>query len=206
MNDNPFFDQPEGKKRNWFTFTLQSVVILISICIILYLFVITPNQITGPSMEPNFYSSQLVLTNRITQWIGSTPFGKSINLDYKVGDVVVFQKPGNNEFVKRIVALPGDRVAIREGYVYVNNLKMLEEYLPPALYTRGGDFVINNGESVVVPEGHYFCLGDNRPVSNDSRYESIGFVNREWVKGKVIIKFWPLDSFGLVSTGEYQLI
>lgn len=206
MSDNPFFEQPLPEKRNWTVLILQAIVILISLAIVVYLFVITPNQVNGPSMEPNLYTGQLVFTNRLTSWIGDTPVGKTLGLDYKRGDIIVFQRPGGTEFIKRIIGVPGDRIAIREGYVHVNGKKLLEEYLPPALYTKGGDLVLNNGEGVVIPEGHYFALGDNRTVSNDSRFQSIGFVRREWIKGKVIARFWPLDAFSLIPTGEYQLI
>jgi signal peptidase I len=205
MNDNPFFEKPEPLKKNWFIFILQAIVIMASIIIILYLFIITPNQVRGPSMEKNFFTGEILLSNRLTQWIGSTPFGKSIGIDYKRGDVVVLQKPGFEEFVKRIIGLPGDRVAIRDGYVFINGKKLQENYLGPSIYTGGGDFIEDGGESKIVPEGYYYVMGDNRGVSNDSRYSEIGFIDRNWLKGKVIIRFFPFDKFGLIPTGGYTL-
>ncbi len=205
QNDNPFFEKPTSAPKNWYIIFLQTVVVLTAISIVLYLFVITPSQVDGPSMEPNFFTGQLLLTNRLSEWIGNSDFGKSLGFDYKRGDVITFQKPGLSEFVKRIVGLPGDRVSIREGYVYINGQKLVENYLPPALFTRGGDFLLDGGESMVVPEGYYFCMGDNRPVSNDSRYEDVGFVDRNWIKGRVILRFWPLDTFSIITTGDYKL-
>lgn len=204
-NSNPFFEKPVKPKKNWFIIILQTLVVFTAVSIILYLFVITPNEVDGPSMEPNFHTHELLLSNRLTQWIGNSSIGSTLGFDYKRGDVVIFQKPGLKEFVKRIVALPGDTVAVREGYLYINGEKLVEEYLPPAVFTRGGDFLQEGGQAITVPAGHYFCVGDNRPVSNDSRYADVGFINRQWMKGRVILRIFPLDKFGIITTGEYEL-
>jgi len=183
---------------------LQSLVIAICIAVVLYLFIVTPNQIQGNSMIPNFYEGDIILTNKLSNWLGDTEFGKSIGLNYKRGDVIVYQKPGLSDHVKRIIAVPGDRVAVRDGFVYINNKKLVEEYLPPATFTRGATFIEEEGESKVVPEGTFFVMGDNRNDSLDSRYNEIGFVDKNWVKGKVILIYWPINRFGIVNTGEFQ--
>jgi len=206
MNKNPFFDPTLKKKPNIFIAILQILVVFTALVILLYLFVITPSQVDGPSMEPNFYTGELLLTNRLVQWFGITPIGKSIGMDYVRGDVVTFQKPGYKEFVKRIIGVPGDFVAIRDGYIYVNNSKLQEDYLPPALYTSGGDYLVEGGESALVEEGFYIAIGDNRPVSNDSRFQSISQVDRKWIKGRVILRFFPFEKFSIIPTGKYELI
>lgn len=205
MDNNPFFDPEPKAKRNVFVSILQSLVIFTAIAILLYLFIITPNQVDGPSMEPNFHTGELLLTNRLVQWLGNSELGESLGINYKRGDVIIFQKPGYAEFVKRIIGLPGDRVSIRDGFVYVNNQRLNEEYLPPALYTNGGDFIFDGGQSILVEEGTYIAMGDNRPVSNDSRYSTIGLVDRSWIKGRVILRFFPFDVFSIIPTGEYTL-
>ncbi len=205
MNNNPFFDPEPKKKPSIFINILQVLVVFTAIVILLYLFIITPSQVDGPSMQPNFYTGELLLTNRLVQWLGATDFGKSVGMDYHRGDVVTFQKPGYKEFVKRIIGVAGDHVAIRDGYIYINNQKLTEDYLPPALYTNGGDFISEGGESVEVPEGYFICIGDNRPVSNDSRYSAIGLVDRKWIKGRVILRFYPLEKFSVVPTGKFEL-
>jgi len=177
---------------------LQSIVVAVSICIVVYLFIATPNQIDGQSMEPNFSNGEIILTNKITHWFGGTQIGKSLGMDYGRGDVVVFQKPGFNDFIKRIIAIPGDTIAINDGSVYINNIKLKEEYLGENTYTRGGTFVKENTEPVVVPEGNYFVMGDNRSNSHDSRYIDIGFINRDWLKGKVILRYWPIYKLSLI--------
>lgn len=199
-NYNPFFEKPKKQPRNWLVVILQSLVILTSLGIVLYLFVITPNQVDGPSMEKTLINGEIVLTNRLVQWIGQTEIGNALGFDYKKYDIVVFQKPGYSEFVKRIIAIPGERVSIRDGSVYVNNQKIIESYLPPTLYTKGGDLIKEGAESLIVPEDSYFLLGDNRNLSNDSRNSGVGFIKREWIKGRVIFRIWPLSAFGIISS------
>ncbi|MEP7103875.1 MAG: signal peptidase I [Candidatus Dojkabacteria bacterium] len=183
---------------------LQSVVIAIAICIAVYVFIATPNQIDGESMEPNFTNSEIIITNKLTEWLGSSDFGKNAGLDYQRGDVVVFQKPGNEDFIKRIIGIPGDKVAIKDGYVYLNGKKVIESYLQPSTFTRGGNFIEEGAVEREIPVGKYFVLGDNRNNSHDSRFLDIGFINRDWLKGKVILRYWPINKFGIVSQGELQ--
>lgn len=199
MDSNPFFEKEAPQKKNWFIIILQSLVILTSIGIVLYLFVISPNEVDGPSMEPNFYTDQIYFANRVVQWLNGTPVGKATGFSYQRGDVVVLQVPGYPQFIKRIVALPGDKIAISDGSVYINDQLIIEDYLPPALYTRGGDFLEDGGEAKIVPPGSVFVMGDNRPVSYDSRF--LGFIRNDWLKGKVFLRVYPLDVFGLIPTG-----
>lgn len=205
MSDNPFLEEIVKPPSNTFLNILQTLVILFSIAILLYLFVITPNQVDGPSMKDNFLNGELVLTNRLSAWIGDTALGKTLGLNYKRGDVVILQKPGYSEFIKRIIALPGERISIRNGNFYIDGKKLDEEYIPATMQTNGGNFIEDGGEGKTVPEGYYFVSGDNRPVSNDSRFEEIGFIDRKWIKGKVILRFWPLNTFSLITEGSYSL-
>lgn len=202
-NENPFFDSPRKRERHPFLSFLQTIVVATSVFIVLYLFVITPNQVDGPSMLPNFVDGQILFTNKLSQWFGDTSIGKSIGLDYNRGDVIIFQRPGDEKaLIKRVVGLPGDRVAIREGYIYINNQKLIEDYLPPSTYTDGGAFIEDGGESILVEENTVFAVGDNRIVSRDSR--SIGLIKREWIKGKAFVRFYPVSDFSLIRTGSYS--
>lgn len=204
MEQNPFLEKAPKPKRSPLLGILQTLVVATSVFIILYLFVITPNQVDGPSMEPNFQNDQIMFTSKITQWLGDTSIGKSLDLDYKRGDVIVFQLPGSDEaIVKRVIGLPGDRVSIREGYVYINGQKLVESYLPPATFTRGVSFIQDGGEAVEVKDDTFVVLGDNRAVSRDSR--AVGLISRDWLKGKVIFRFWPVDSLSIISTGKWSL-
>ncbi len=200
MDGNPFFEQEAPKPKNWFIIILQSLVILTSVGIVMYLFVISPNQVDGNSMHPNFINGQYYFANRLVQWFNGTPVGKVLGFEYKRGDSVVLQVPGYPLFIKRIVGLPGDTISIAEGRVYINGQIVTEEYLDPALYTNGGDFLEDGGESRTIPQGSYFVMGDNRSVSYDSRF--LGYIRGDWLKGKVFLIVLPLENFSLVPTGS----
>jgi signal peptidase I len=182
---------------------LQTLVISLSICVVIYIFIATPNQIEGESMEPNFFEGEIILTNKLSEWLGPTQVGKQLGLDYNKGDVVVFQKPGYNDYLKRVIGVSGDKISLKDGFVYINGEKLIEGYLPPATFTRGGSFLKENGEEKTVPEGKYFVMGDNRDNSHDSRYSDIGFVDRTWFKGKVILRYWPINKFTVINGVTY---
>lgn len=203
--NNPFFEQPRAEKgqQSLIVDVLQSVVIAFFICIVVYLFIATPNQVSGPSMLENFHNDELLLTNRLVQWFSGTEIGNALGLNYQRGDVVVLQKEGYEPFIKRVIGLPGDTVGIEDGYVYVNNERLEETYLPSNLRTSGGSF-LNNGDEIQVPESYYFVMGDNRGNSTDSRDIRIGLIKREWLIGKVILRYWPINTFSFITTGEIK--
>ncbi len=202
---NPFFQNEAPKKKNSiFLKFLELLVVLSSISVVLYLFVLTPNQVDGPSMDPTFADNQIVLTSKLPQWFGKSSIGNSLNIDYKRGDVIVFQEPGEPKaLIKRVIGVPGDRVSIRDGFFYVNGSKLIENYLEPSVFTRGGSAIQEGGEGITVLPDTYFVAGDNRPVSKDSRV--LGLIKREWFKGKVIFRFWPSSDLAIISRGKWEL-
>ncbi|HEY1456729.1 MAG TPA: signal peptidase I [Candidatus Dormibacteraeota bacterium] len=119
-------------------------------------------------------------------------------IDYRLhapqrGDIIILRPPTDNskDFIKRVIALPGERLLIRDGIVYINGRKLDEPYLPEAWTTLnnwGGD----NG--TVIPANDYFVMGDNRNKSQDSR--SFGPISRDRIDGKAWFRIWPLDHFG----------
>lgn len=133
------------------------IIVFIVLITLVNFFVATVAIVDGISMEPNFHTGQYLIINR---W--QYNFGKPAR-----GDAVVLKFPGDPEkkkYIKRIVGLPGDRVQIQNGGVYINGQRLVEPYIPTYVATTA-DHVIN----YVVPEGEYFVCGDNRPNSNDSR-------------------------------------
>ncbi len=200
---NPFLQQPIVRKRNVLVDILQSVAIAVGLSVFLYLFIITPNEVDGPSMLPNFETGDLLFTSKLHNWLGGTDFGKSIALDYSRGDIVVFQKPGFDDFVKRVIALPGETIQMIDGDLYIDGEKLEEKYQLNNSLRRDGQILVNNGKGVKLESDEFFLMGDNRDVSYDSR--SLGAIKRDWIKGKVLFRFWPLDKFGIVSSGQYTL-
>ncbi len=139
--------------------------------------------VEGTSMEPNFVDGERLLVNKL-KYRYSEP---------QRGDVIVFHAPGFSEkdFIKRVVALPGDTISAEDGQVLIDGRPLEEPWLP---LLGAGSFAPRS-----VPEGHYFVLGDNRPNSNDSRSWDEALPKGRIV-GQVWLSVWPLDTLGLVSS------
>lgn len=205
MNDNPFLDAPVEKKGSRFISILQFVAVLVVILMISWVVLLEQSQVKGVSMLPNFVNDQFLLVNRIPNYLGNSGLASAIGADYQRGDVVVFRKPGFEDFVKRVIGLPGESIQIREGSIFIDGRKLVEEYLPNGLYTNGGTLIVENGNPIVIPPNQYALIGDNRPQSNDSRFVSINFIQREWIKGKVFLRIWPFEDFSFIGQGRYTL-
>jgi signal peptidase I len=117
------------------------------------------------------------------------------------GDVIIFKYSDTQDFIKRVIGLPGDTVMLKDGQLYVNN-KLLDEsdYLEDSVYTNGGEY-LKEGESKKVPVGEYFVCGDNRPHSSDSRV--FGSIPEKDIKGKAWIVYFPFSEFRIVTHQEY---
>ncbi|MBI4099697.1 signal peptidase I, partial [Candidatus Microgenomates bacterium] len=151
-----------------------------------YLFLFQPNQVKGHSMEPTFHDGEYILTDKVSFRMGLP----------KRGDVVVFASPKNADvdFIKRIIGLPGEKVKIRGGKVFVDDAPLDESgYLAASVYTGPESFLAEN-QDFTVPRGKYFVMGDNRPGSSDSR--DFGPVVPSEFIGKVFFRYWPIDRLG----------
>src|SRR5579884_2738648 len=164
----------------WFRDLMLSV--LIAVLVILFLY--RPVKVEGTSMMPSLYDQERLFINQF-----SYRFGLG---EIKRGDTVVFWYPEDTtkSYIKRVIGLPGDRVQIIDGYVYINGKKLTEKYVPMR-YRDDRDW----GPKVVPPDS-YFVLGDDRIASNDSR--AWGFVPKSYIYGKAVFVFWPLDKAGKV--------
>lgn len=181
------------------------VLIALAIALLLRTFVVQVFYIPSPSMEPTLQLGDRVVVNKL-----ATRFG-----DVHRGDVIVFEdphpvpepdrnpvsgfihwflqglgaaSPSQKDFIKRVIALPGETWEIRDGVVYVDGRKLDEPYLSPTLETRSFG-------PETVPEDHLFVLGDNRTQSDDSRF-SLGYIPRDMVVGKAFAIIWPPARFG----------
>lgn len=172
---------------------LETIVVALVISVVLYLFVMTPHEVVGNSMHPTYKNGEYLMANKILYKIAKP----------ERGDVIIFKYSETQDFIKRIIGLPGDTVMLKDGKLYINGT-MLDEskYLSDSVYTNGGDF-LREGESVTVPEGRYFVCGDNRPHSSDSR--AFGPIDKGNIKGKAWIVYYPFNSFRLVKHEEYSL-
>jgi len=137
-------------------------------------------RVDGYSMEPTFSSGEFVIVNKLTYKLGSP----------KYGDVIVFHYPRDpeQEYIKRIIGLPGDSIKIENGQLFINDIAFSEPYIAEEP---------NYQSEWVVPEASLFVLGDNRNKSSDSH--NWGAVPMDYVIGKASIIYWPPTSWGIVD-------
>jgi len=168
----------------WIFDSVQIIVIALAIFIISYLFVVSPHTIDGQSMEPNFCHADLILADKLTPRFNP----------YKVGDVIVFEHDVENDYIKRIMGVGGDRVMIRDGHVFRNGSQLDESYLPGGRTTtlNPGD-MFEEGKEITVPEGKYLVFGDNRHFSSDSRHFGVIDPKLNLIKGRVLVVMWPFS-------------
>lgn len=169
--------------------TAQTLLLAAAVFLVIYVFLFRPFQVSGQSMFPNFHDKEYVLTNLIVLRLEEP----------KRGDVVVFKAPNDPEkdFIKRVIATPGDTVSLKNGEVYVNSEKLDESaYLKENVKTYGGSF-LREDQEVVVPNDSYFLMGDNRQYSSDSR--EWGLVKKDGIIGSSLFVYWPPDRSQLIK-------
>ena len=167
------------KKESSLGSEIKDWVISIAIAVVLALFIrhFVVELYLVASMYPTLPSPCFSFSTRAAYWEN----------DPERGDILVFQYPKDpsRDFIKRVIAIPGDTIEIKDGHIYVNGELKNEPYI---LSTTRGDYPL-----ATVPEGHIFVMGDNRNNSEDSRFADVGMVPFDLIKGKAILIFWPLD-------------
>jgi signal peptidase I len=172
----------EGQPPNLWRFVLDVLeTLILSVVLFLAINAVSARiRVDGSSMEPTLYHGEFVIVNKLAYKV-SEP---------KIGDVIVFHFPRDphQDYIKRIIGLPGDRVTVSQGRVYVNDQPLSEDYLaaPPSY-----------NDTWLVPEGALFVLGDNRNNSSDSH--TWGPVPLDYVVGKAIFVYWPPDQWGAID-------
>jgi signal peptidase I len=186
-----------------------TVAVAVGLAILIQAFIVKPYRIPSPSMVPTLIPGQRVLTNRLVN-------------HPSLGDVVVFHPPhgadfaspicgdsaqgtdhlsacdeptaqqSTQTFIKRVVGLPGDRLSIVNGHVIRNGVPEKDSYIEPC--SAGED--CNFPKTITVPPGYYFMMGDNRGLSDDSRFW--GPVPDKWIIGVAFFTYWPPDRIGTI--------
>ena len=199
--------------RGAFVELVVIVALAIGLALLIQAFIVKPYQIPSASMEPTLDIGQRVLVDRVSYHFG----------DPEIGDIVVFHPPegainGNpqcgvpkaNEkqeacprpvdqesdtnFIKRIVAGPGDTLSIRGGHPVVNGVEAKEPFIRPC--GGGPGSPCNFPKTITIPPNDYFMMGDNRGSSDDSRFW--GPVPRSWIIGEAFFTYWPPDRIGFL--------
>lgn len=178
---------------------------LILVLFLLRTYVLSPVSVSGDSMVPTLHDKERVMQIKLA---GIERF-----------DIVTFpapDQPGQN-YIKRVIGLPGDTISFKEDQLYINDKEVSEEYLEEAKKETTESYTSyrkENGEiltdfsledidligTATIPEGKVFVLGDNRPISKDSRY--LGLIDLDKVSGDVKFRFWPLNKIGTIGGNE----
>ena len=159
---------------------MRDLLIALGVSVFIIVFLYQPVKVEGTSMMPNLSDQERIFINKfVYHWEA-----------VERGDVVVFKYPRDpsKSYIKRVVGLPGDKVQIDDGRVFVNGVLLDETYVP-VQYTDERSY-----EEITVPAHSYFVLGDHRNLSNDSR--DFGPVHEGYIYGKAVFAYWPVEKVG----------
>ena len=165
---------------------IKDIALAIIIAAVILVF-IKPTIVREHSMENTLQDGDYLFVSRQTYKL----FGK----DPKRGDIIVFRSDiegahGNNKLlIKRVIGVPGDEIVISGGMVFINGEALYETY------TKDG-YTSYDMDALTVPEGGYFCMGDNRQNSTDSRDPRVGFVTKDRIMGKAVFRLFPFSKIG----------
>ena len=214
-------EEEKAKLKDIFEW-IYCIIIAIVLALLVRYYVGTPTIVNQTSMYPTFNNNDRLILNRLYRTLKTTPQRGDIitfeapSVNYLNGEKADLDNPiaiynnqpqgliskffynvvevGKTSYIKRVIALPGEHIQIKDGKVYINGEELKEEYISEDVVTEaeGGQFI-----DLIVPEGTVFAMGDNREHSSDSRI--FGCVPYEKIEGKVVLRFWPLNVFGKIN-------
>ncbi|MCA9844249.1 MAG: signal peptidase I, partial [Dehalococcoidia bacterium] len=174
-------------------------------------------KVDGSSMSPTLADGQFLIVNKLvysevdvdklSKYVPFVSAGddptRHVFHGPERGDIIVLRDPSTptQDLIKRVMGLPGEKIEVYNGAVYINDQRLEEPYLKEA-WGRNGQ---GNYPAVIVPEGTYFVMGDNRDNSKDSRSSQIGFIAEDLIIGRAELSYLPLDAFGLIGNGGATL-
>lgn len=188
------------KMRKIFNLTFISVLILFAVFIFISVFFLQSYMIPSNSMVPTLMPGDKIVVNKII-YGPRIPF-LSVHLPGLKkpvrGEVIVFISPADRTkaYIKRLIALSGERLSIKDGNAYINGKIMVDPRIARNYYYNQGDYAKTSKE-MIVPEGKYFFMGDNSISSLDSRFW--GFVDKKDIVGKAIFIWWPPKRIGMIE-------
>jgi signal peptidase I len=173
----------EVSRGNGIGLWLRDIVISAAVSVLIITFLYQPVRVEGTSMLPRLEDHDRLFINKFVYRISSI----------HRGDVVVFHYPRDPEksYIKRVIALPGDRILIDHGRVFLNGKLLWENYVPEQYRD------VRSMAEMIVPEDSYFMMGDHRSISSDSR--EFGPVDRDLIYGKAVFVYWPTRDAGVVE-------
>ena len=213
-------EEKKAKLKDIFEW-IYCFIIAIVLALLVRYYVGTPTIVKQSSMYPTFKQNDRLILNRLYRTCKTTPERGDIitfeapSVNYINGEKADLENPiaiynnepegliskffynvvefGKTSYIKRVIALPGEHIQIKDGKVYINGEELQEDYLAEDVVTQAedGQFI-----DLIVPEGTVFAMGDNRSHSADSR--RFGCIPYNKIEGKVVLRFWPLNVFGTI--------
>ena len=183
MNSTALVPTPAPRRKvGGFRLLLRDLIFSVAASVLIITFLYQPVRVEGTSMLPRLEDQDRLFINKFVYRFTAI----------ERGDVVVFHYPRAPEksYIKRVIALPGDRLRIDHGTVWINGKPQREDYVPDEYRD-----IVSYAE-IVVPEGMYFMMGDHRCISSDSR--TFGPVERSLIYGKAVFVLWPTKDAGAV--------
>jgi signal peptidase I len=178
---------PPAQQKSFFRDTLEIVFLALALYLVIQ-YAVQTVHVLGTSMFGTLHDQDLLVASKISYKLHAP----------QRGDIIIFKPPNDDarDFIKRVIALPGDRLRIDKATVYINGEVLKEPYLPER-------WTLNNtwptdGREVIVPPDHYFVLGDNRNHSSDSR--TFGYIDINEILGKAEVRIWPIADAGLLNS------
>jgi len=174
--------QPSPRKPSVIGLWFRDLLIAAGASVLMITFLYQPVRVEGTSMLPRLENSDRLFINKFVYHIEAI----------ERGDIVVFRYPRDpsKSYIKRVIGLPGDRISIVHGVVWLNGNPLREPYVPEVFRDS------RSMSEIVIPEGSYFMMGDHRSISSDSR--EFGPVARDLVYGKAVFVYWPAKDAGVL--------
>ena len=180
-------DKSGGSFQDSLNDWLVSIIVAVALAFCIRTFIFEPYKVEGTSMYPTLFNQERLIVNKFGYFVG----------DPKRNEIVVFRYPKDEsrDFIKRVIAVGGDTVEMRDGAVLVNGKKIEEPYTwkedPKGLNH-------SNYRKSLVPKDHIFVLGDNRNNSDDSRFSDVGKVQKKYLVGKIWFQIYPQKNMGVL--------
>ena len=150
-------------------------IVIVIVVVLIRSFIVTPIRVSGPSMNPTLKSGYIMILNKLAK------------ID-RYDIVVINSKKSPNVLIKRVIGLPGETIEVKDGDIYINDKKIKDKY---------GSGTTGDFEKITIPKNEYFVMGDNRPVSADSRI--FGTFSKKDIKGTTKLVLYPFNKIGNVK-------
>lgn len=192
MDPNVYSAEPQksflGNLGGYAVEFIETIVIFGAIFAAIYLFVAQFHKVSGNSMVSTMHNGDYLITEKLSYRFRNP----------KHGEIIVLKNPRDEsqDFIKRIIAVPGDTLRITNNSIYVNDQILSEKYLPPGTPIHAGAFV-REGDIIKAGDNQYFVFGDNRDHSSDSR--EWGPITKEEIVGRAFFRYFPIPDMGLLT-------